>query len=213
MKPDLSSSQAWATCGAMERSRHKFQKPHSYTLYSQLNEYYRILINICDIFIIHVILSCCLDWQPMNVQDVHSKLTSHTFRSLCGLYYQSLCSDSNHLIKALIHCGVSVLTVLPLPILAQARATSAPWRPLACIHHHIASLVQRTRRKARRKSCKVSCQQCSACPPGSSHGDFVGLQMCICVCVSWPFNMQASAHKPWHLTSTSTRKVGNKAGI
>ena len=46
MKPDLSSSQAWATCGAMERSRHKFQKPHSYTLYSQLIECYRILINI-----------------------------------------------------------------------------------------------------------------------------------------------------------------------
>ena len=126
MKPDLSSSQAWATCGAMERSRHKFQKPHSYTLYSQLIECYRILINI----VIYLSYMWFFHVALIDSQWMCRMFTASWPRTLSdpsgGLYYQSLCSDSNHLIKALIHWGVSVLTVLPLPILAQARATSAP---------------------------------------------------------------------------------------
>lgn len=142
----------------------------------------------------------------MNAQDVRSKLTSHTFRSLCGFYYQSLCLDSNRSFDTL-------WSFLPLPILAQAvlqahlegllhvfTTTSLPWsKELA------EKLVAR--------AAKDLTSSAAHALPGVLT---VILWVCTCasvfVCVSWPFNMQASAHKPWHLTSTSTRKVGNKVG-
>ncbi len=105
MKPDLSSSQAWATCA--EKSRHEFQQLHSYTLYRNLIEYCIIL------WYIYALIG-----NQWMCRIFAASCTSHTFRLLCWFYCQSLCSESNRSFDTLwSFCSHSPSFARPCPVL------------------------------------------------------------------------------------------------